>query len=210
VLGVGAIAFAACGHSTAKPESSPPSRPHATTTTAVVTTPTSAALTTTLPPPPVSVTTRAPASGGTPPCTSAQIATTSTDDSGMGHIGVVLLFRNTSGTSCHLEGYPGAAALDAQGRQVVQAVRTRDGFFQALPPGAGPPVVTLAPGQHASAFLEGTDVPVNGATSCPTYPKLLVTPPNTTVSVLIAKSMPGCTPIQIHPVVPGTSGTMVP
>jgi hypothetical protein len=121
----------------------------------------------------------------------------------------VLVFRNSSSQPCHLEGYPGAAALDAQGHQVVQAVRTLNGFWRALPPGEGPPTVTLAPGQYASAFIEGTDVPVNGATSCPSYPKLLVTPPNTTVSVPIDTAMPGCTPIQIHPVVPGTTGTIV-
>jgi hypothetical protein len=127
----------------------------------------------------------------------------------MGHIGIVLLFRNASAQACSLQGYPGMAGLDASGHQAVQAVRTLNGYFRALPPGEGPPVVTLAPGHVASAFIEGTDVPVNGATSCPSYPKVLVTPPNTTVSVLIAKSMPGCTPIQIHPVVPGTDGSIV-
>jgi hypothetical protein len=208
LLGVGAIAFAACSHSTAKTTSSPPTRPRATTTTTVAAvTTTVASSTTTLPV--ITVTTRAPTPGGTAACASAQIATTSADNSGMGHIGIVLRFRNASGTTCHLEGYPGAAALDAQGRQVVQAVRTLNGYFRALPAGEGPPVVTLAPGQYASAFLEGTDVPVNGATRCPSYPKLLVTPPNTRVSALIARSMSGCTPIQVHPVVPGTTGTMV-
>ncbi|HEX4491058.1 MAG TPA: DUF4232 domain-containing protein [Acidimicrobiia bacterium] len=208
VLGVGAIAFAACGHSTAKAASPPSSHPRATTTT---TTTIPAPTATARPMPTTTITTAVPLPppAASAACTSGQIATTATDNSGMGHIGVVLRFRNSSGTTCHLEGYPGAAALDAQGHQVVQAVRTVNGFWHALPPGEGPPVVTLAPGQIASAFMEGTDVPVNGATSCPTYPKLLVTPPNTTVSVPIAKAMPGCTPIQIHPVVPGTTGTIV-
>jgi hypothetical protein len=157
----------------------------------------------------VSVTATSAPAGSVSACMSAQIATTSTDNSGMGHIGVVLIFRNSSTQSCRLQGYPGAAALDAAGHQVVQATRTLNGFFRALPAGEGPPVVNLAPGASASAFIEGTDVPVNGATSCPTYPKLLVTPPNTFVSVPIDKAMPGCTPIQIHPVVPGTTGTIV-
>jgi hypothetical protein len=209
VLGAGVIAFAACGHSTVKTSSSPPPRPDPTTTSTAVarnTTTTAPPATTT---PAVTVTTSVPAPSGTSACTSAQIATTSADNSGMGHIGVVLRFRNSSAQACHLEGYPGAAALDAQGHQVVQAVRTLNGFWRALPPGEGPPVVTLAPGQIASAFIEGTDVPVNGATSCRSYPRLLVTPPNTTVSVPVDRAMPGCTPIQIHPVVPGTTGTIV-
>ena len=208
VLGAGVITLAACGHSTAKTTSPPTgTHPRATTTTAAAPSTTVVAVTTTAPV--VTVTTRAPASSGSPACTSGQIATTAADNSGMGHIGIVLLFRNSSVTTCHLEGYPGAAALDAQGHQVVQAVRTLNGSFRALPPGEGPPTVALAPGHSASAFLEGTDVPVNGATSCPSYPSILVTPPNTTVSVHIAKGMPGCTPIQIHPVVPGTTGSIV-
>ena len=202
VLGIGVVALAACGHSTVK-TSSPPS------TTARRRTTTTTAATTVAPTTSPALTTPASAPSGTPACTSAQITTTSSANSGMGHIGIVLVFRNSSAQACHLEGYPGTAALDAQGRQVVQAQRTLNGSFQALPPGVGPPTVTLAPGQFASAFLEGTDVPVNGATSCPQYPKLLVTPPNTTVSVLIDKPMPGCTPIQVHPVVPGTTGSIV-
>jgi hypothetical protein len=125
----------------------------------------------------------------------------------MGHIGVVLIFKNVSAQTCKLQGYPGVAGLDAAGHQVVQAVRTLNGYMRVLPAGASAPVVTLAPGQSGSAFVEGTDVPTGGATSCPTYPKLLVTPANTTHSVVVDMSMPGCSPVQVHPTVPGTSGS---
>ena len=53
-------------------------------------------------------------------------------------------------------------------------------------------------------------MPTGNATSCPTYPKLLVTPPNTTKSVTIDMSMPGCSPVQVHPVVPGKTGSVLP
>jgi len=69
-----------------------------------------------------------------------------------------------------------------------------------------PKEVTLVTGQSASAIVEGTDVPTGNATSCPSYPKLLVTPPNATESVVVNAVMPGCSPIEIHPVVPGATG----
>jgi hypothetical protein len=127
----------------------------------------------------------------------------------MGHIGVVLVFKNTSAQTCKLMGYPGVAGLDAAGKQVMQATRTLNGYLRVVPRGHAPPVVTLTTGQSASAFVEGTDVPTGNRTSCPTYPKLLVTPPNTTQSVVISASMPGCSPVQVHPVVPGTTGSAI-
>jgi len=121
----------------------------------------------------------------------------------MGHIGVVLIFTNTSATPCTEVGYPGVAALDAEGHQVVQAIRTINGYLQGS---TMPKEVTLVTGQSASAIVEGTDVPTGNATSCPSYPKLLVTPPNATESVVVNAVMPGCSPIEIHPVVPGGTG----
>jgi hypothetical protein len=120
----------------------------------------------------------------------------------------VLVFTNQSQSTCLLYGYPGVAGLDAQGNQVVQAQRTLNGYLGGLGNGAtSPPTVRLAPGQAASATVEGTDVPVGAATTCPDYPALLVTPPNLTVSVHVAAGLPGCSPIEVHPVVPGNTGS---
>ena len=121
----------------------------------------------------------------------------------------MLVFKNASATTCTLRDYPGVALLDAGGRQAAQAVRTMGGYVRVLPPGAGRPIVTLASGQSASAIVEGSDVPVGNQSGCPSYPKLLVTPPNTTRSVTIDIAMPGCVPVQVHPTVPGTKGTLV-
>jgi hypothetical protein len=74
--------------------------------------------------------------------------------------------------------------------------------------GIAPPVVTLAPGDTASAIVEGTDMPVGTATSCPTYPALLVTPPDAQQSVTVAVGIEGCSHILVHPVVAGTSGDL--
>jgi len=154
---------------------------------------------------------------GSPPTTSIPICTTShlTISSGLsqgatGHISTVLLFANSGTTTCNITGYPGLAGLNASGTQVVQAQRTLRGFTGGLAQGAtAPPVVDLTPNQTASALVEGTDVPTGNATSCPSYPAFLVTPPNETHSVQLslASAFPGCSQIQIHPVVPGTSGS---
>ncbi|MGO9344714.1 MAG: DUF4232 domain-containing protein [Acidimicrobiales bacterium] len=136
-------------------------------------------------------------------CTFSQLRITATFGGvGLGHVSVLLLFKNSSSTTCSLYGYPGVAGLNAQGVQITQAVRTLNGYMGGA--GQSAPLVTLIPGQLASAIVEGTDNPTGTATTCTTYPKLLVTPPNTTQSVTIDMSMPGCSGLQVHPVVPRT------
>ncbi len=142
-----------------------------------------------------------------PSCAASQLRLTSYSNSGAGHIVDILVFTNTSKTTCFEQGYPGVAGLNAQGKQVVQAQRTTQGYVRALP-GQAIPIVTLPPGQTASAAVEGDDVPRGTETSCPTYPSLLVTPPNTTTSMVVQLGMAGCVPIQVHPVVPGRTGIL--
>ncbi len=162
---------------------------------------------TTVPSLPTTSTTATPA--GTALCAGPNVgASGKMASSAAGHQGVVLLFVNNGSTSCVLYGYPGAAGLNAGGAQVVQAQRTLTGMMGGLAPGVTAlPRVTLAPGQTASAVVEGTDVPSGTETSCPTYPSLLVTAPNAKVSVTIPLALPGCSGLQVHPVVPGTSGS---
>jgi hypothetical protein len=127
---------------------------------------------------------------------------------GLGHEGFPILFRNAGTSACTLQGYPGVAALEATGTQAQQAQRTPQGYLGGMDTGSTtPPLVTLAPGQSASALVEGTDMPSGGATSCPTYPAVDVTPPTSTHTVRITSSLPGCSQIQVHPVLPGTTGT---
>jgi hypothetical protein len=192
------VPFAACSSSAHSASSTTSTR--AATPTTGESTPSTGSTSTTLP--------AKEAKSATPNCTFAQLAVTATGDSAAGHIGVLLRFENVRTRICNLTGYPGVAALDAAGRQVIQAVRTLHGFIPGVPTGQRPPVVILAGGQSASAFVEGTDVPEGNDRQCPTYPKLLVTPPNTRQSVTVDMSMPGCSPVQVHPVVPGTSGAL--
>ena len=126
-----------------------------------------------------------------------------TGGAGLGHIGSIIVFTNGSAHRCTLFGYPGVTGLDSNGGQVTHALRTLNGYlggFYVLS------TVHLAPGGRASALVEGTTVPTGTATTCPVYPRLLVTAPNQTRSYRLAAGMPGCSPLQIHPVVSGTTG----
>ena len=141
----------------------------------------------------------------TPECNFTELAVSAKGDGvGLGHVGVVLLFKNSGSEACGLFGYPGVAGLNAAGVPVTQALRTLNGYLGGT---RSATEVVIAPGDSASALVEGTDVPIGSATGCPTYSSLLVTPPDTTQSVAIHFSMPGCSGLEIHPVVPGTTGS---
>jgi hypothetical protein len=124
-----------------------------------------------------------------------------------GHEEVALLFTNISGTSCTLYGYPGVAGLDAAGHQAVQATRTLRGFTGGAAPSApAPSTITVPAHGRVSARLEWTDVPEGNATQCPTYEGILVTPPGTRTSTRIVSLQPVACTLQIHPIVPGSTG----
>jgi DNA-binding beta-propeller fold protein YncE len=131
---------------------------------------------------------------------------------GLGHEGLPLLFRNVSPGPCIIFGYPGVAALNSKGRQVVQAVRAPRGYLGGLGNGQAKwPVVELSSGQYASALVEGDQGTTGSSSSCPSYPALLVTPPDTTTQVLVSTAripggLSGCSTIYVHPVVAGTLG----
>jgi DNA-binding beta-propeller fold protein YncE len=156
----------------------------------------------------------APAPAGpVPQCQNGDLAVSpGRPELGLGHEGLPILFRNVTPGPCMIFGYPGVAALNAKGRQVAQAVRTPSGYLGGLVSGQKTwPVVRLNPGQSASALVEGDQDTSGSSSSCPSYPALLVTPPDTTNSFRVsAASIPGglsgCTTIYIHPVVSGTSG----
>jgi hypothetical protein len=145
---------------------------------------------------------------GPPRCAFAHLAiSVGQIGAGLGHEGVSILFKNTGASKCSLSGYPGVAALGPTGAQLAQAQRTPSGYLGGMQTGSTtPPVVVLGPGAVASALVEGTDVPEGVASSCPTYPALLVTPPTSTLSARLTVSLPGCSPLEVHPVVGGTTG----
>jgi DNA-binding beta-propeller fold protein YncE len=158
------------------------------------------------PPPPAPV-------GAVPQCLAYDLAVSpGRPVLGLGHEGLPLLFRNVSPGPCIIFGYPGVAALNSKGRQVVQAVRTPRGYLGGLGNGQAKwPVVELSSGQYASALVEGDQDTTGSSSSCPSFPALLVTPPDTSTSVVVSTAgipggLSGCSTIYVHPVVAGTSG----
>jgi len=189
-----AILFAACsGSGTTKKRAAPVSTTFAT----------SAAPTSTL-------TTAAPSTTrpGPAPCTTAGLEVSSESGQGaMGHEDAPIVFRNRGAGKCRLSGYPGVAGLDDAGHQVTEARRTAHGFMGGLPlENQTPPIVELAPGETASALVEGTSRPPDTVPSCASYAALLVTPPDETHSVRVAVALPACSGLEVHPVVPGPNG----
>ena len=92
---------------------------------------------------------------------------------------------------------------------MTQAQRTPNGYIGGLPIGDTViPTVVLEPGDIASALVEGTDNPVGTATACPMLHGLEATAPNTHVSQRLPFAPGFCSPIQVHPVVPGTTGSI--
>ncbi|MFJ3669328.1 DUF4232 domain-containing protein [Streptomyces sp. NPDC090106] len=91
------------------------------------------------------------------------------NDPGAGQENFPVVLTNTSSRTCTLHGYPGAAFVDAQGRQLgPDPLRT---------PGAEVVTVTLAPGDNAWSGITFANPEISGArTAVPDA--LLVTPPD--------------------------------
>ncbi len=203
-----AVTLSACGGATtattantASNSSSTTQRVPATTSTTETTSTTSSTTSTSL----ASVSTTA-----IHRCYSSQITISEGQSgAGLGHSSVVILFTNKSQQACSLHGYPGVAGLNSQGQQVTQAQRTLRGYLGGLPIGNNViPTLTLDPGDTVSAMMEGTDNPVGTATTCPRLYGLEVTAPNTRVSQRLPHAPGFCSTLAVHPVVPGTTGSM--
>ena len=202
VLAAAAITLAACSGGTTQSSTST-TKGHPTTTTAAT------PQTTTTAAPPTTTTVAAVSA-----CQNGNLAISEVSGgAAAGTVATIILFTNNGSPPCTLTGYPGVAALDSQGVQVAQARRALGGMLGGLQNGGTtPPVVTVATGQVASAAIEGTDNPAGTATSCPYYPSFLVTPPDqtqsTTVSLGGTAAFPGCSQIEVNPVVPGNTGKL--
>jgi Protein of unknown function (DUF4232) len=121
----------------------------------------------------------------------AQILNGSLD--GMSHVDNVVTFTNVGSASCEMGGYPGVAALDSAGKQVMQAVRASS---------AGK-LITLAPGAVASAMVSANTASCDKPTSAA---GLLVTAPNQRTSTKLGRTITLClSSLQVAPVVPGDS-----
>ncbi|WP_375484020.1 DUF4232 domain-containing protein [uncultured Jatrophihabitans sp.] len=118
-------------------------------------------------------------------------------------LAVIVDFTNTSSSTCTITGYPGAALENSANHQVKQATRTVRGKLLGLPTGTNTlPTVTLKPGAVASAGLEGVNQREVGAAQAgcdASYPRILVTPPDTRTAVPFAMKWPVCFSFTVHP-----------
>ena len=144
------------------------------------------------------------------PCSATDLTVTTGQGSGaVGHAGLPLIFTNAGTGPCTLTGYPAVTLFDAAGQPAVHASHVPRGYLGGL---ANEPVPTLVlrPGQHAAALLEGVNAPAPGQSSCATYPEMQVAAPGVDHPTRIHSPAPGCSRFQVHPVLPGTTGTEAP
>jgi hypothetical protein len=118
------------------------------------------------------------------------------------HTGYLITFTNTGQIACTLTGYPAVLVLNSSGHPVVRATPTPKGYLGGHD---RPSTVLVAPGEPASALLEGELIDING-NRCSPQPGLQITPPNSTLPARVPVSTAICGGVQIHPVVAGTSG----
>jgi hypothetical protein len=120
-----------------------------------------------------------------------------------GHGSFVLLFKNTSRTTCSIYGYPGFDALNASGHILAHARRTLQGFAGGA---HKEKTVAVIPGHWASATSEWTNFNPANSGSCTFSKSVATTPANTTHTIHLAVSVSVCV-LQVHPTVAGTSGS---
>jgi hypothetical protein len=130
---------------------------------------------------------------------------------GLGHWGVPLLILDPGGRACTFKGYPTVSAYVGTTRRWVMAHKTTSGYMGGL---NGPTQRIQRVDLHfdgvASSMLEGTDVPVNGATTCPTYVRIEVALPGWPRSANLSLGTFDCSVLEVHPVVLGPTGQQPP
>jgi hypothetical protein len=115
-----------------------------------------------------------------------------------GTISLTVSMKNTSSTTCTLQGYPGMQLLGAQGTPIPTTV-VRGGLAGSSGAAAQQPsLVTLSPGQVAAFALQYEDVPVGNETTCPTSAKAEITPPNDTAPALVPLVIAPCNGGTVH------------
>jgi hypothetical protein len=114
---------------------------------------------------------------------------------GMSHADSVVMFTNVGSATCRTQGWPGVAALNASGQQIKQAVRGTGGKTV--------PVVTLRPGQTASAEITGNTASCSTLTTVAAF---LVTAPDQRTSTRLSGPRNLClNSLGIGPMQPGNA-----
>jgi len=122
---------------------------------------------------------------------------------GMGNFGATLIFRNIGPAPCTLQGYPDLTAREQGSSKTITARHTPLGYMG----GTNEPVPTyvLLTGDSVSVLYEETDNPTGGQTTCPRLGDYRITAGGRTTTLPVTGL--NCSGIEIHPYVPGTSGS---
>jgi hypothetical protein len=152
--------------------SSAPARP----TTAVTTPPATVTVTA----PPSSVAAEPEATG---PCADADLVVSNEPLESQGsEYRLVLKFENVTSQACTLQGYPGVDIIDVD-LPVVHVERRQQ---------IAAPLLTLAPGDIATADLQASDVNRETETPCGTWGQVVVVAPNAFQQRRLDVGMPTC------------------
>jgi hypothetical protein len=128
--------------------------------------------------------------------------------SGSTHRSVILVFTNTSSAPCTMKGFPAVVILDANDQITDSAAEDDSGYLGGLRSGTAPEV-TLAPGEKASSMLESLAINQADGSSCTPPPAVKVNPPfDLTHQIKVSYVGDGCSAFEVHPVVPGTTGSL--
>ncbi|HEY8302270.1 MAG TPA: DUF4232 domain-containing protein [Jatrophihabitans sp.] len=137
-----------------------------------------------------------------PSCGNRSLVVTNTPtDSGMGHSGMVLLFRNKTAQTCTLRGYPGLDAVSRSGHVLAHARRTLGGYLG----GGTVRTVVVRPGHFATALAEWENFDPVTSGACRFSHAVAATPANTAHTVRLPVSVSLCR-LQVHPTVAGANG----
>lgn len=150
-----------------------------------------------------------PTATGPAPCRADDVTVSSEElSAGSGHRGRVIRLRNTSGAACTLEGYADVRALGANGQELGVAEHTMKGYLAGLANSVAWPVL-LAPGSTASFSVEALAFRLVDGSSCPPYRTLVITLPGDDTSMSVDWSgTDACDVLEVHPFVPGETGSV--
>lgn len=156
------------------------SRPSAQTTSSAPSTSTSSSV------PAGSTTTTA---AGVPRCSASSLALSVAGTQGAaGTFELTLQLRNTSSTTCTLDGYPGAQLYDS-GNSALPTNVVRGGSYSFTD--FAPSLVTMAAGASAYLNMAYSDVPT-GSEQCPTAASMWVTPPDAVDHLVLTQQFVVC------------------
>jgi hypothetical protein len=153
------------------------------------------------------------AAGGTAPSSADDAPATCSGDrlvvgfsgqaAATGHRSLVVTFANTGTTSCQVTGYASVDLHDRDGVFLAHAAETLGGFMYQGPTEV--PIVTLTPGEVASAVIEGVAWTDESGSNCLPYATLTVTPPLGGAPTAFDWVSGACGSHKIHPMVFGPS-----